>query len=159
VCRRRGWLPLACVTFALVFIPPSLTGCKKSRGGLSHEGIVLEAIASLNRSADAAGRVNDTASARQAEQRLRAEARALRELREKLVALGRPSGGEKRRVNRHSQQLIDASESIKRAIASMAAKQLSGQVERDVAIQLAKACVDHGEAMKEFAQTAKPMFD
>jgi hypothetical protein len=67
--------------------------------------------------------------------------------------------GEKKRGNQHSQKLIDASGSIKRAIASLTTKQLSGQVEREVAMRLAKATIEYGEAMAAFAQTATPLFD
>jgi hypothetical protein len=147
------------VILSLALVPPLAAGCNKSNAGVSHESIVVEAIANLNRAAEAANRVRDTASARQAEQNLRSEAQALRELQERLVALGRPSGRDKKRVNGHSQQLIDASESIKKAIASLSAKQLSGQVERDVAMRLAKATIEYGEAMAAFAKVATPLFD
>jgi hypothetical protein len=73
-------------------------------------------------------------------------------LQERLVALGRPSGRDRKRVNGYSRQLIDASGSIQKAIASLAAKQLPGQVEREVALRLAKATVEHAEAMAAFAK-------
>jgi hypothetical protein len=106
--RRSICTAVAIVGFALV--PMLVAGCKKVKAGASHESVVVEGIASINRSCDIVNSVSDTASARQAEQSWRAEAQDLRGLLDRLVALGSPSGAEKKRVNQHSQELIDASE-------------------------------------------------
>jgi hypothetical protein len=107
--RRSVCTAVALVGFTLA--PALVSGCKRGKAGPSHESVIVEAIASINRASDIANRVSDTASAEQAVQSWRAEEKALRGLRDRLAALGAPSGAETKRVNRHSQEVIDASNS------------------------------------------------
>lgn len=140
---------------SLLLVLSVLIGCAESRATKrTHETVVMDAVSSMKATIDSMNGARDAASGQQAEAVLQRETAHLQQLKDELVALGQPSSDEKKRAQKHSQEMTDASKQITQATAGMMGAIQSYKLPHEVGTRLAAAANKYGKAMEDFGKQA-----
>jgi hypothetical protein len=101
----------------------------------------------------------DEASTKKATEVLRQQSGRLRELAKSAVALGKPSAKERERGKQLDQEWQNTTQQTVQATKKFVSFLQTGKVTREIALQAAQATADYGQAMTDFAEQTKAIFE